>query len=390
MAARGGTGVPPLESRDSAMPGGAPPEAHRHICDERTPAGGRCGAGVGGEWTGASEPEEPMNCLLHRSPFPAVARAAVAVVVAACLPIFLASCARPTPTPARSTGPSTPPPTMPTADARPAAPSTQTVTIRRLGNRAFGDSGHAPVSVPVRVELVRLPDGQITIDGPDGKPATHMIRGLWMAKYETTWVEYYIFAHADDLSEAERNRELDTARRRGRWWGRTQTPFQPPDNGWGIEGYPVNCVTVSAARRYCQWLSAKTGKRFRLPTEAEWDYACRAGAPPVKPDARALREIAWFADNAEEQPHPVGQKKPNAWGLYDMLGNVGEYVIRDPDSNLGLIAGGSWRDEAKEVHCGAREEEKRAWAGSEDQDPLPPDWRDRGTHHLGFRVVMEE
>ncbi len=91
---------------------------------------------------------------------------------------------------------------------------------------------------------------------------------------------------------------------------------------------PVEMVAWNDATDFCKKLSAKTRRAVRLPTEAEWEYACRAGTQTAfsfGDDPSALGEYAWYENNSKKMPHPVGQKKPNAWGLYDMYGNVWEW-----------------------------------------------------------------
>jgi formylglycine-generating enzyme required for sulfatase activity len=88
---------------------------------------------------------------------------------------------------------------------------------------------------------------------------------------------------------------------------------------------PVESVSKNEAEEFLNRLNARNdGYKYRLPTEAEWEYAARAGSP--EPSGAALDEVAWYAANSGDETHPVGQKKPNGWGLYDMLGNVREWV----------------------------------------------------------------
>jgi formylglycine-generating enzyme required for sulfatase activity len=107
---------------------------------------------------------------------------------------------------------------------------------------------------------------------------------------------------------------------------------------------PVSGISHDIAVRFLRDLSKKTGYSFRLPVTAEWMYACRAGATtewPFGDNPADLKEYAWFGENSGGRPHPVGQKKPNAWGLYDMLGNASEYT-REWRGRAGVSRGGAY------------------------------------------------
>ena len=105
---------------------------------------------------------------------------------------------------------------------------------------------------------------------------------------------------------------------------RPTKPYVEMSFGMGIDGFPAISMTQHAASKYAEWLSARTGEFYRLPTEAEWEYACRAGGSGVPEN---LNDVAWTADNSGGKYQLVAKKKPNAWGLYDILGNVMEWTL---------------------------------------------------------------
>jgi formylglycine-generating enzyme required for sulfatase activity len=140
---------------------------------------------------------------------------------------------------------------------------------------------------------------------------------------------------------------------------------KPDDRGWGRGTRPAIDVSWEDAGAYCEWLSQQTGAHYRLLTEAEWEYACRAGSDTrysFGDDEQRLSDYAWFSKNAGSETHPVGEKRPNDWQLYDMHGNVDEWVrdwygsySAEPQSDPNgpesgsyrVVRGGSWFDVAE-------------------------------------------
>ena len=149
-----------------------------------------------------------------------------------------------------------------------------------------------------------------------------------MGMCEVTWNEFELFMYPEDEKRLREEVGGDPyTDKLSDAVTRPSKPYTEMSFGMGKDGYPAISMTQHAANKYCQWLSAKTGHFYRMPTEAEWEYAARAGGDSPydfgSPDK--LRQYAWFAENAEQQTHVVAQKKPNRWGLCDMYGNVSEW-----------------------------------------------------------------
>jgi formylglycine-generating enzyme required for sulfatase activity len=277
----------------------------------------------------------------------------------------------------------------------------------------------------VRFEMVPIPAGTFTMGSPAGEPGRSddegpqhqvTIRPFWMGKTEVTWDEYDLFAFSQDvLIKKKRGVNLSDqtdAEKFADAITRPTPPYTDETFGYGREGHPTINITHHAAMEYTRWLSAKTGKTYRLPTEAEWEYACRAGSPTAYffgKDHEKLGDYAWYMDNSSERPHPVGQKKPNPWGLYDIAGNVAEWCLDRYDKDFyrtfkpliptlepvlipgkekfpQVARGGSWDDKAPRLRCAGRRASDEDWIG---QDPQRPQsiWWLTDALFVGFRVV---
>jgi formylglycine-generating enzyme required for sulfatase activity len=242
----------------------------------------------------------------------------------------------------------------------------------------------------VKFTMVPIPPGAITVQVPAKNAAGQktgqmtsqvvQVKPLWVGKMEVTWDEYDVFLFRLDLPEAERQAGVEAK-------SRPSKPYGAPDRGFGHQGYPALGISFYAAQEYCKWLSKKTGKKYRLPTTAEWEYLCRAGEKITYPlSAEALDKVAWYWDNADDKAHEVGAKTPNAWGLHDTLGNVAEWCV-DPEG-VGYICGGHFMDKREQVHPQAREKNTPDWNATDPQNPKSKWWLKDGPF-VGFRVVCE-
>ena len=203
---------------------------------------------------------------------------------------------------------------------------------------------------------------------------------FWISSTEVTWDVYDIFAYQLDLEENERLANADGKSRPSR-------PYQSPDYGYGHQGYAAICVTYHAADEFAKWLSEKTGKTYRLATEAEWQLAANGGQETVSEiEEEALASYAWYKENAEDKTQAVGTREPNAIGAYDMLGNVREWITGHDGKPL--TSGGSFKDNAENVHANARAKQHWKWNETDPQIPKSRWWLSDG-YHVGFRIVRE-
>ena len=263
--------------------------------------------------------------------------------------------------------------------------------------------------------MIGSPSSEKGRQDDEGPQAKVKISPFWMGKFEVTWDEYEPFMLTSDGRNKDGSRKV---------WAPTDKPqdlisqptppYQPMDFGMGRNGFPAICMSQHAANKYCEWLSAQTGHYYRLPTEAEWEYAARAGTTTAYffgDDASKLKEYAWYFDNAPNfQYAKVGLKKPNPWGLFDIYGNVCELTLDQyyPDTyknwaaQAGGVLGNKWvpsktpyphvargghfDDDPEMLRSAARRFSEPNW---KQQDPQLPKsiWYFTDATWLGFRIV---
>ena len=197
-----------------------------------------------------------------------------------------------------------------------------------------------------------------------------------LSETEIPWEAYDAFVFRLDEKDATLPAGADAA-------ARPSQPYITVDHAFGHAGYPVICVSYLGAQAFCAWLSEKSGRKFRLPSEAEWEAAARADGTP--PDFAAT---AWTSETSGgPRTHPIGSKAANAWGFHDLFGNVAEWCAA-PDGT-GVLRGGSYLDSSKDDLLAWRQPNDKAWNRSDPQIPKSKWWLANGPF-LGFRVVCEE
>ncbi len=197
----------------------------------------------------------------------------------------------------------------------------------------------------VTFDLVLVPGGKFKMGSAEGEKGRKPhegpqfeveIKPFYLCAHETTWDMF--MAYYDETVQEKRGepgkeapkKKAEEAEKKGVDAISGPTPlYGDPTMGWGAGKRPAIGVSYLNAETFCKWLSKKTGRKYRLPTEAEWEYACRAGSQAAYhfgDDPEKLDDHGWHEDNSDEKTQEVGKKTPNAFGLYDMHGNVMEWV----------------------------------------------------------------
>jgi formylglycine-generating enzyme required for sulfatase activity len=282
----------------------------------------------------------------------------------------------------------------------------------------------------VTFRMIPVPGGTFRMGSPaaeadrsadEGPVFEVKVEPFWMGRCEVTWGEYKTYMATYELFQALAAAKLRpvTAANEADAVTAPSTLYEPTKTYLHGEAPNLPAVTMTpfAARQYTKWISKLTNRFYRLPSESEWEYACRAGTQTPwssGTDPASLDAVAWHAANAEDKTHAVGGKQPNAFGLHDMHGNVAEWVIDElvaggyarqaglpkpvaaadavtwpTKLSPRIVRGGAYYDEADRLRSAARRgSDDVAWKESDPNIPLSPWWyTEDPTLGVGMRVV---
>jgi formylglycine-generating enzyme required for sulfatase activity len=209
----------------------------------------------------------------------------------------------------------------------------------------------------------------VPFKSPDGKT-------LFVSAHEIPWELFDVFVYGADKEQGKSTEKSDAVTK-------PTKPYIGMDREFGHVGYPVISPSFLSCQQFCEWLSAKTGRKYRLPTGAEWKALCEQSGV----DPKDCEEYAWVKENAGEKTHPVGTKKADKLGCFDLFGNACEWV--DTGEPKGAVAGGSYLDSKADLACGAFQPCKPVeWNEIDPQFPKSKWWYSSGGF-VGFRVICE-
>ena len=303
---------------------------------------------------------------------------------------------------------SLPAPSQPT----PAYPIVEPATHKAYTEKIDDKTSFEMLPIPGGTFLMGSPDNEKGRGDNEGPVHPVTVKPFWMAKLEIAWDEYDVYWENRPKGPPPRPELKEKPKVLSDAITSPTPPYEDPTFGYGRKGFPVIAITHHAAMEYCAWLSKKTDKAYRLPSEAEWEWACRAGAKTqyhFGDDPAKLGDFEWIEANSKDTPHPVGKKKPNPWGLFDMHGNVAEWCLdsykkdfyatlpkdkpfvlpvnmptesRYPDT----VRGGSWIDEPAKCRAAVRRFSEKSWLRRDPQRPQSIWWM-TDADWVGFRVV---
>lgn len=218
-----------------------------------------------------------------------------------------------------------------------------------------------------------MPGGAVTVPGADG-PVRVQVASFLIGRTEVPWELYDIFYLRLDVPREDRAR-VDAASRPSR-------PYGAPDRGFGHRGYAAISLTHGAAVRFAAWLSTRTGHTYAVATDAQWQRAADLAFDGIATEA--MDDQVWSALNADGTPHPVATRAPDRLGLYDLLGNVGEWVTAEDGTPW--LRGGSYLTRRADLAPTVRERQVPAWNQTDPQDPKSRWWLSDGPF-AGLRLV---